>query len=483
MNIPTILALIGLVVIIGCTAGLYFWAFDSGQVPLTADGIVLFDSQKALAERYGYIGRTYTAALPSWPEEAHPTEGMPTRADGFDHYFRIRFATERPASVVRTDELAEWNRVRAQKGKRTWNTAALNKAQLYMIGADIDMTGGKREHAHPDVTMLQAQDDLLSSLKAAFQNGGAALGVDPGDPHVLTVAVEADTGAVAAGTRITKSKSLTMKFSDDWKQANISIPDVAGGSITVTATTLDNIPEGPYIVKLATSGLVNVTSTPDYMFSRLNDKGLINPTIYAYFHKDGDFAGKAYFAGNNKTYKFHAATRDGALKLFLGDDAVLSIDPQRPTPSLTRYDGLSSLSIFISYTATIEKADVHGKEQQLAANFSALGSVPESVIGAPNVWGTYFDLSQRRYTAKEIIADPVLRQVFGHPQQLATDAGGSIALEIAAKHRARPTALQAHALPMRIAHLPTAPAVDPNRPKTDAEIEKEMQQEYKRRRY
>jgi hypothetical protein len=43
--------------------------------PLVADGILVFDSAKAAADRYGYIDKTYTAALPSLPEEAH--NGIP----------------------------------------------------------------------------------------------------------------------------------------------------------------------------------------------------------------------------------------------------------------------------------------------------------------------------------------------------------------------------------------------------------------------
>jgi hypothetical protein len=465
-----------LFVLLGGVAALGFWAFGStDEAPLTADSILVFDSQRATADRYGYIGKSYTAALPAFADEAHPQSGTPHRVDGFDHYFRIRFAAERPAAQIRADALAELNRIRRQKGKRTWNNAALLKAQLYTISADIDMTGGKRGHAGPDCTMFQRDDTIQASLRALFSSnpGAGQLAVDPGDPHVLAVTIKRDTGVMTNGTWSTVVEAFTMRFASDWKTAEISLPDAGGGTATVTATTQDaTVPEGPYLLTLATTGIVNATTGAEYMFAGMRDAGRINPTIPVYLHRDGDSAGKAYLVG--KTYRLHAGTRDGALKLFADDVAVLSIDPARPTSSLLRYG-----SLFVSYTATLTKADLHGKEQQLAANLATLGNVPETVTGAPNVWGTYFDLRQRQYTAKDILTDPALRQVFGHAQTSA--AGGSMALEAAATHPARPTAPTAHAAP-RLAHTPAAAAPDPNRPRTDAEIIKEMQDKLRRKR-
>jgi hypothetical protein len=480
------LALFGfavLILIFG-SAAMFFWAFSGGsEAPLTADAILVFDSPKAVTDHYGYVNKTYTAALPPFAEEAHPQTGIPTRTDGFDHYLRIRFSAVRPVSQIRAEAMAELNRIRAQKRKKTWNSGALKKAQLYTISADVDLSGTKHGTASPDVTLFQRQsDDMIAGMKAAFEfrGGIGTLAVDPGDPHVLTVTIMRNTDALMFNTPGATPATFTMKFSSDWKTADISMLDASGGSMTVTATTQDaTTPQGPYLLKMATTALVASTSPAEYMFAGISSKGFINPSIPVYFQKDGDFAGKAYMLG--KTYKFHAASQNGALKLFLDDAAVLSIDPQKPTTSLIRYSSESGSSIFISYTATLDKPDLHGKDQQLAANFASLGSVPETVISAPNVWGTYFDLSQRQYTAKDIVADPALRQVFGHSQ--AISGAGAMALEVAAAHQTR---LATRALTTRVAQAPAgtpATVPDPKRPKTDAEIEKEMQQAYKKRRY
>ena len=459
------LALFGLLAILGTGASLYFFAFHgSSDAPLVADGILVFDSAKAAADRYGYIDKTYTAALPSWPEEAH--NGIPAPADGLDHYLRIQFSAQRPSAVVHAEALAELNRVRAQKGKRTWNSAAMQKVQLYSISADFQITCAKSGHSGPDVALYQRQDDDIASLlKRLFDNNGAGkLAVDPGDPHVLTFTAWRETGGTA---------NFTLKFALDWKTAEISMVDAAGGSVTVTASTQEpDVPEGPFLAKLTTTGLANTTTGAEYMFAGVSSRGLINPVIPLYFHKDDRYAGKAYLLG--KTYKFRAAMRDGALKLFLDNDAVLSIDPQKPTTSLIYYDQ----PVLVTYTTTLEKVDAKGKEQQLAANFSSLGSVPETVTGAPNVWGTYFDLSQRQYTAKDIVSNPVLRQVFGGRPQ-GSSAGGAVALEVAAS-ATRQAGIAAHGV-ARVAHATAAP--DPNRPKTDTEIEQEMQDKLRKRRY
>lgn len=237
-----------------------------------------------------------------------------------------------------------------------------------------------------------------------------------------------------------------------------------------------------YKPDMTSSDLAGSPVGAEYQFAGLRDRGLINPSIPVYFHRGEDFQGKAYFGG--KTYKMRAAHRDGALKVFLDDDGMISVDPSKPTPSFLQGD---KGNLIVTYTATMEKADLQGKEQQLAANYAALGTVPETVAGAPNVWGTYFEMSQKAYTAQDVMADPTLRAVFGHRQ--SSSAMGSIALELAAKRQARPAVVKAAAgsqMPgLRFTRTPKAEAAaaDPDRPKTDAELEKEMQQAYKKRRY
>ena len=456
------LGLIGLVALAGGGFALYSWAFSgSNDAPLTADGILIFDSAKAVEQHYGFIGKTYSAAIPAWADETVGRYGA-RRSEFFDHYFRIRFMAERPASIARSDALAELNRVRAQKGKKLWSSAALNQAQLYTVAADADMTGGKRGHMVPDVTMFQRQDEsILTGLKVLFtlNTSAGVLSVDPGDPHVLMLAQSRDINAIA----------ITMRFSGDWSKADISIPDSANGPGVKTTAVLEQtgIPEGAYRARLTITalqdGMGQAPAFPQYEYPRVREAGLLNPTIPLYFHPDGDYSGKAYLAG--KTYRIHAAQRDGALKIFLDDDGMLSFDPTKPTTTVMRLANHTVVGVL--YTATLEKAQLDGKEAQLAANYSALGSVPETVVGAPNVWGTYFpDLGQAATTPARTATKPVHTAAPSQAHSVSPAKGKEVFVM-------RPRAVA----PAKAA------APDPNRQKTDAEIEAEMQLAHKQRKY
>ena len=102
------------------------------------------------------------------------------------------------------------------------------------------------------------------------------------------------------------------------------------------------------------------------------------------------------------------------------------------------------------------------------------GAVAEAVFGAPNVWGTYFYLTPRHYTPADIISDPILHRVFmGGP---TSSAAGANALDVAEAAAAKAS------VPRRVAVVRNTTAAKPsaNAPKSDAEIEKEMQDQLRK---
>jgi len=445
--------LIVLLVVLLAVAGLCIWAFGGGssQDPLRADNILVFKSPAAVAEHYGFINRTYIAALPPSPNDR-------ARPAGFYHYFRVQFATQRPGEVIRQDALAELNRMRAQHGQKPFSQAAMERSQLYTLRADFEEPGlvKPKSFAFPDVGYFQRDPSVFGELYKLV--GGVILTVDPGDPHVI----ELCTGT--HNLLDPSAQNLTMRFSADWKTAEVTTGDSAEKTI---AQSDQHFPySGPYIVKLTISAVSG--PGPAYTFAGLNKDGLINPAVPAFFRQDGENYGKVYI--NGRTSKLRAAQRDGAWKLFLDDDAgMISIDPSKPTTSFFPAD-----SLLVSYTAQLEKPDLHGNEQQLAANYADLGTVAEAVLGAPNVWGTYFDVTPRRYSPADIVSNPILHRVFvGTP---ASSAAGANALDLAEAAAAK------GASPRRAGIAPNTPAAKPAAaaPKSDAEIEKEMQEQLRK---
>ena len=265
-----------------------------------------------------------------------------------------------------------------------------------------------------------------------------------------------------------------MRFSADWSQADITSPNTeAGPGVKTVAVLKDELPQGAYILRANMTGFHNPPSSPEYLFAGLRDSGFINPAIPVYFHPDGEFAGKAYLG--DKTYKIRAAHHDGALKLFLDDTAMLSIDPLKPTSSFIRGDRGPTML----YTVTMEKTEAQGQQQQLASNFVSLGTVPETVVGAPNVWRTYFpDMGQRHWSPQDIASDPTLSQIFGR-RGGASSAIAANALDV---HRHAP-ASNTSATPIRTGQAGLATKATQPAAKTDADIEKEMAEKLRRRRY
>jgi len=235
-----------LLVVLLAVAGLCIWAFGSGsdKDPLRADHILVFQSPAAVADHYGFVNRTYVAAVPPSPSDK-------PRPAGFDYYFRVRFSTQRPVEVIQQDALAELNRMRVQHGQAPFSRAAMERSQLYTLRADFEETdlAKPKDFAFPDVGFYQRDPSVLGGLYKLL--GGVELTVDPGDPHVI----ELCTGKRNILDNTTQKP--TMRFSGDWKTAEVTTSD---SEEKVTAHSDQHFPySGPYLVRLTISAVSSLS--------------------------------------------------------------------------------------------------------------------------------------------------------------------------------------------------------------------------------
>ena len=478
--------------------GLCWWAFgglsgnrSQAAVKLTPDHIHVFDSVASLKKRYPFVDQEFVGSsfnrLPWKPkgnggiyaaQQLGPTgddDNNFRKPSGFEYFIRIKFVPVKPGVAIDYARLSELNKVREAHGKRSFDPGVLDNIHLYTLKLEIQ-TGMEAQEARPDVWAYnKAADQWKGFFVELGENLAAKMAPDPTDPHRF------------------EFNGSTFQFNQDFSEISST------GKMKSSLTRVDKLPSlrdlsgyHEATLKLAAT----TASNPEFLFRDYSRNAMLMKRVPIYLKPDGKgMVGKALI--NGETYPLNGfKDTSGTLKLFttmklydaVRDDAFLQWNPGRAVISVLPYQSNIAVANYITYqTVSLEKANLKGKEAEMAANYDSLGSVPETIQNVPQVWNYYSPAPQPIITAVDAAKDPGWSQIFNlnarGPSILSSlpDASGGPLSNQSARVIGRstsrsvePTARQAKAAGGTQAEAKHTP--------TEQELEQQMQEAYRKRR-
>ncbi len=484
MKIVKILAATSLIIV-----SYWIYSFFSSRpgvnpVKLKADGILTFDSVQDLQKKYPFVGHTFVGSAKNYPGWELPVYDPQTHVPldrlftpilktppGFEYLTVIKFSAAKPDEVITAAQLQELNRLRKQNGKKEFDSHLFERIHLYTLAMDIEVAN-RKVHVVPDITTYMKDKLQLPSTGSSLQDFAlsAAMG--------LSAVFHAHIAPDPMDVRKLSMNGVNLQFSNDFTQ--VTTTGAMAAELLASEKLSPAAPTGYYRARLK---LVDANQAVQALYSLKNylNAHLLEKVLPLYIVEAQDHILNAKTCFYNKTVQLSGyQSPDGATKLFglvpVEEQVIplfLAFSQNRVVTSMlpTSISGQH----YVTFLSTLEKTDLHGREAEMARNYEALGTIPETVIGVPQVWNNYDVIEQPNITEQMVSSDPTWSAAFGMPHK----SPASDQTQLAEKQPVHLSPANPRPKSMfQSLYKPKEPV--PPKPLTD---EERMQEEYRKRRH